>query len=62
LLIPDITKNYDDVTIANKKSEGKTVLKYKKEIGDEYHYYETISNPNKKELRTKTMWITKKKN
>lgn len=59
-LIPEITANYDDVLLDTEEAEDKPVLIYKKKIGDEFVYLETVSE-NKKELRPKTMYIIKEK-
>ena len=63
LLIPEITKNYDDVMLSPQKNKStqQEVLVYRKKIGDEFVYLETISGKNSKELRSNTMWIVKKK-
>ncbi len=59
-LIPTITKDYDDMLLDTEGAEGKPVLIYKKKIGDEFVYLETVSD-KKKELRPKTMYIIKEK-
>jgi hypothetical protein len=59
-LIPEITQNYDLVKhdARNIKfSENKTVLIYKKKIGNEYYYLETVGGKGNKDLRPKTMYI-----
>ena len=63
LLIPEITKNYDDARLSPEKSRvtQQDVIIYKKKIGDEYIYLETIGGKKSKELRSKTMWIIKGK-
>ena len=63
LLIPEITKNYDDVMLSPQKNKStqQEVLVYRKKIGDEFVYLETISGKKSKELRSNTMWIVKKK-
>ena len=59
LLIPEITKKYDDIALSPEVIDGRKMLVYKKEIGDSYYYVEAISDKNKS-LRSKTMYIRKK--
>ncbi|MDR3050007.1 MAG: hypothetical protein LBV16_09300 [Elusimicrobiota bacterium] len=57
LLIPEITKNYDSVSI---KTRGGMKLRYVKKIKEKTYYYsESVSNPKSKVLRPKTMFIKK---
>ena len=59
-LIPEITKNYDSITLSSEKSRsGETILIYKKKIGNEYYYLESIGTEATKKLTSKTMWIKK---
>ena len=58
-LIPEITKNYDSIRKDTIFSECKPVLIYRKKIGNEYYYFETVSGKNTKDLRTKTLYIKK---
>ena len=58
-LIPEITKNYDSIEITNRLSENKRVIKYTKQIGDLYFYFETIGGKKSRDLRPKTMYIRK---
>jgi hypothetical protein len=61
LLIPEITKNYDSVELSPETSESRQVLLYRKKIGNEYYYYESIGGKHNKKLSPKTMYIVKKK-
>jgi hypothetical protein len=61
LLIPEITKKYDAVILSDESNANRKVLLYRKRLGNEYYYLETVSNSIKKELRSKTMWIVRKK-
>jgi hypothetical protein len=61
LLIPEITKNYDSVELLPELKENKRVLRYKKKIGNEYYYLETIGGKDKRDLRPKSMWIKKQR-
>ncbi|MBP3514285.1 MAG: DUF1073 domain-containing protein [Elusimicrobiaceae bacterium] len=60
-LIPQITGDFDEVTLAKEKSEGRSVLIYKKKIGDMYFYYETVGGKKNKTLQPKTMYKRKAK-
>ena len=62
LLIPEITENYDDAMLADKKNKSTNLdaIIYRKRIGDEFFYIETVSGQKSKELRSVTMWIVKK--
>ena len=59
LLIPEITENYDCVSLSSEIVEQKRVLIYEKRIGRKYYYLETVGGKNNRELRTKSMWIRK---
>lgn len=61
LLIPRITKEFDNVSLAKEKSEGRDVLIYSKKIGDQYFYYETIGGKKNKTLQPKTFYKRKAK-
>ena len=64
LLIPEITKNYDDVILSPrtpKTSQNKVII-YRKQIGDEFVYLETIGGKKNRELRSKSLRIVKNKN
>ena len=60
-LIPEITKSYDSVELLKKKSENKPTLAYTKTIEDKYYYLESVGGKKKRDLRPKSMRITKNK-
>ncbi|MDR1941240.1 MAG: hypothetical protein LBQ47_02830 [Endomicrobium sp.] len=60
LLIPHITKHYDNLTLEPEKSENKPVVKYVKTLDKKkYYYYETVGGKHKKDFRPKTMFKKK---
>lgn len=61
LLIPLITRDFDEVALAKEKSEGRRVLIYSKKIGNMYFYYETVGGKKNKTLQPKTMYKRKAK-
>ncbi|MDR2428230.1 MAG: hypothetical protein LBD62_00310 [Candidatus Margulisbacteria bacterium] len=56
-LIPEITKNYDSVSLSLETSESRPVLVYIKKFGNEYYYLETVGGKKTKDLRSKSIWI-----
>ncbi|MDR1453771.1 MAG: hypothetical protein LBJ25_07360 [Candidatus Margulisbacteria bacterium] len=58
-LIPEITKNYDDVELSKNtsKSDERKILIYKKKIDHEYYYLETVGGKKNRVLRPKTLYI-----
>ncbi|MDR3049438.1 MAG: DUF1073 domain-containing protein [Elusimicrobiota bacterium] len=60
LLIPEITKNYDDVRLSSEKSENRDILMYEKKIGDKYYYFESVGGKKTPDLRPKSMFIKKR--
>jgi hypothetical protein len=58
LRIPEIVKDFDDVMNKGRNKKGEQSLLYRKKIGNDYFYVETVSRKNKT-LNNKTMWIRK---
>lgn len=61
LKIPEITKNYDKLSIDGEKSEDRYVIKYEKQMGNTYYYFESVGGKKNKTLRPKTFYKTKNK-
>jgi hypothetical protein len=61
LLIPDITKNYDNISLSPEKDIlNRPILIYRKKIGELYYYYEAIGGKKYKKLFTRSMFKKKK--
>ena len=61
LKIPEITKNYDKVSVDSVKSESRDIIKYEKQMGNTYYYFESVGGKKNKTLRPKTFYKTRNK-